>query len=392
MAKQPSAEESAGTTLATRGASDSDGAIEKFKPSDPVGSASNLAKMLESRKASLAAVLPRHLTPERLVKLMLTAVNRQPEILQCTQASVMESVMRSAELGLDCSGTLGEAYIVPFNNKVTIDGKDYWQKQAILIPGYRGLAKLARQSGEISRIEAEVVYANDKFTFRKGLNAVLDFEPFLGDERGNPIGAYALTQFKDGGVQMEFMTVSDIEKVRQTSKAGSDKRTGAPIGVWKKHWSEMARKTVFRRLSKWLPLSSEKFADAIEADNRAFDMEQIDTVLEVESAGGSGNAGLRGKLGVEDGEDEERVIEGSATDVGRGELLPTVGKVLHGIVEGKTGITDSEQRSGIIQRWADAKDIPLDDLALPSDGSEKPTAIIEMAQALKSWELYIRRE
>jgi recombination protein RecT len=68
-------------------------------------------------------MLPKHITPERLFKTLLVAANRNPDILKCTQASVLETINRAAELGLDLSGTLGEAYPVPFNNKVkTRDG------------------------------------------------------------------------------------------------------------------------------------------------------------------------------------------------------------------------------------------------------------------------------
>ncbi|MEM6260471.1 MAG: recombinase RecT [Planctomycetota bacterium] len=208
------------------------------------GSVATLKTMLEGVEQTMANVLPRHLTAERMVKLVLVAANRTPKLLQCRGMTIIESVMRASELGLDCSGTLGEAYLVPY--------KDTCQ----LIPGYRGLAKLARQSGEVKRIEAEVVYEADHFKYRKGAEFVLEFEPSLVADRGEVIGAYALVEFKDGGIQADFLTASDIERVRQMSM-------GRNAGPWKDHWDEMAKKTVFRRLAKWLPLSSEKFDQAV---------------------------------------------------------------------------------------------------------------------------------
>src|SRR5690606_27429219 len=121
---------------------------------------------------------------------------------------------------------------------------DRWVKQCQLVIGYRGLAKLARQSGEIKRIEAEVVYEKDKFVYRKGSTFELDYYPCLEADRGAAVGAYALVQFKDGGIQAEFMPVSEIEKIRARSKAAWD-RNGNPVGPWKDDWAEMARKTVF---------------------------------------------------------------------------------------------------------------------------------------------------
>lgn len=240
-------------------------ATRRYEPMAEVGSVGDLKSMLGQLSDSIRETLPKHVTPERLIKTMLVAANRNPDLLQCTQSSVIETISRASELGLDLSGTLGEAYPVPFNNRV----KDQWFKQCTLIIGYRGLAKLARQSGEIARIDADVVYEHDKFVFRKGTNGCCEFEPNWRGDRGPAIGAYAYTQFKDGGEQYDFMTVGEIDEIRKRSKSGND-RNGNPVGAWKSDWAEMAKKTVFRRLSKWLPLSAEKFQQAIEIDNNDF--------------------------------------------------------------------------------------------------------------------------
>lgn len=234
--------------------------VVRYQPNQPVGSVPTLKSLLGQMSDSLRQVLPRHVTPERVAKLMLVAANRNPKILECTGTSVMETVGRAAELGLDLSGTLGECYPVP-----------YWTKAGMvcqLIIGYRGLAKLARQSGEIARMEAEVVSSHDRFVYRKGAKFALEFEPALAD-RGEPIGAYSLVEFKDGSIQSEFMAVADINVIRDRSKSSHD-RQGNLCGPWASDWGEMARKTVFRRLAKWLPLSAEKFVEAVEHDNDDF--------------------------------------------------------------------------------------------------------------------------
>lgn len=241
----------------------------KFDPLAPVGDSNSLKGLMESQRASLTAMLPKHITPERLFKTMLVAANRNQDLFSCTQMSILETINRAAELGLDLSGTLGEAYPVPFNNRVkTQGGGEIWVKQCQLIIGYRGYAKLARQTGEIKRIEADVVCKNDKFILRKGSNATCEFEPCLG-ERGEPIGAFAFVQFKDDGEQFDFMPVEDIEKIRRRSKSGSNKE-GHAIGAWKTDWAEMAKKSVFRRVAKWLPLSTEKFVRAMEMEGDDF--------------------------------------------------------------------------------------------------------------------------
>jgi recombination protein RecT len=272
----------------------------QYQPQQQVGRVSTLKGLFEQQKDSLAQVLPKHLTAERLLKTLMTAVNRQPELLKCTQSSILESVSRAAELGLEVSGTMGEAYLVPFNNRV---GNE-WYMQATLIPGWRGLAKLARQSGEIRRIEAEVVFENDLFRYRKGSEFTLVFEPDLAGDRGDPIGAYALVEFKDGGVQAEFMPVRDIESIRKRSKSGSDEN-GNAIGAWKSDWGEMSRKTVFRRLAKWLPMSNERFARALEQDNADYDLSNVVSV-EPEQQQGSRTEALEKRLvGQEEGQPDE---------------------------------------------------------------------------------------
>lgn len=64
------------------------------------------------------------------------------------------------------------------------------------------------------------------------------------------------------------MTIEDIEKIRRTSKSGN--KDGAPIGIWKDWYEEMARKTVFRRAAKWLPQSSE-LIDRVFANDDSID-------------------------------------------------------------------------------------------------------------------------
>lgn len=281
-----------------------------YNPMTPIGTPGALKALLESQKGSIAQMLPKHITPERLFKTMLVAANRTPDLMKCTQASLLETINRAAELGLDLSGTLGEAYPVPFNNRAKDgSGRDVWVTQCQLIIGYRGFAKLARQSGEIAKIEADIVCVNDVFTMTKGSNGSCDFAPCLTGDRGDIVGAFAYVRFKDGSEQYDFMATADIEKIRMRSKsgaAGKDSqyaKKGDPMGAWKSDWGEMAKKTVFRRVAKWLPLSTEKFVAAMELDNDAPDL-----LPEVVSAStGTSAADLAARLSAKRSDDQ--VIE-----------------------------------------------------------------------------------
>lgn len=202
----------------------------------------DLQTLLGSPKVQqqFAAALPRvGITPERMTRFALTALNRSPGLLKCSPPSFLGCVVQSAQLGLDPSGITGEAYLVPFKDVCTF------------IIGYRGLLKLARRSGKITEAAAHVVHANDKFEYEYGLDSKLIHKPCEG-ERGDVTHAYAYAKFTDGGRVFEVMTRSDIEKVRASSRASSN-------GPWVTHPEEMSRKTVFRRLAKWLPLEPEDY-------------------------------------------------------------------------------------------------------------------------------------
>lgn len=224
-----------------------------------------LKDLLEKNRGSLATVLPRHLTPERMMKLALVAASRNPVLLQCDQRSILQSVMAAAQLGLDPSGTLGSAYLVPYRNRK----KGTFECQ--LIPGYRGLIDLARRSGEIESIEAHVVFERDHFEIAYGLEPQLVHKPHLGPDPGNVILVYAIARLKGGARQFEVMTRAQVESVRARSRAADD-------GPWKTDFDEMARKTVVRRLCKYLPLSTE-LAEALSLG------EEESPVIEIEPIG-----------------------------------------------------------------------------------------------------------
>jgi len=203
-----------------------------------------LAKHMESQ---ILDVIPRHVRPEAILKSMFIASSRNPAIYKCTQASIAKSIMGAAQLGLDCSGVLGSAYLVPYNNN------KIGAYEAQLIIGYRGLIDLARRSGQIDSIEARCVFENDEFDFELGTDPKIKHKPTI-DEPGDLIAVYAVARIKGQTMpQIEIMSRANIDRVRAQAKAGK-------FGPWVDHYAEMARKTVVRRLCKYLPLSPELIA------------------------------------------------------------------------------------------------------------------------------------
>lgn len=194
--------------------------------------------LFEKAKHQISQVMPKHLTPDRMLKVALSATARTPTLLACSPQSLLLCVMQAAELGLEVGGLLGDAYFVPFKDK------------AQLIIGYRGLIKLARQSGQLASIEAHVVRQNDTFEIEFGLNTKLVHKPCMTAEPGEPVAVYAVAKFKDGAVQCDVMPIHEVNAIRSRSQAGS-------AGPWVTDFAEMAKKTVVRRLCKFLPLSPE---------------------------------------------------------------------------------------------------------------------------------------
>jgi len=218
----------------------------------PASRMTSLKTLLEGQRASIQAVLPRHLSAERILKVALVAASRNPLLLECDAMSILRSVMSSSQLGLEPDGPLGSAYLVPFKNK---NGR----MEAQLIVGYRGMIDLARRSGQIVSIEAHVVREKDKFECSFGLEPRLVHVPDWSDDPGKQIAVYAVAKLKDGGVQAEVMTKHEVDAIRKRSRAGN-------FGPWVTDYEEMSRKTVVKRLAKYLPISVE-LSQALEVDN-----------------------------------------------------------------------------------------------------------------------------
>lgn len=200
-------------------------------------------------KKQFAMALPKHLTVDRFLRVALTAFAKTPKLLGCTGESLTSCLMSCSELGLEPDGR--KAHLIPYWHKKT---KKYI---CTLIVDYKGLVDIARRSGKIADIHADVVRENDKFSYSYGTNEHLEHVPALS-KRGKVIAAYSFVRLKDGSPSFDVMNVEELDAVQKRSQA-------AESGPWVTDKPEMQKKTVFRRHSKWLPVSSE-LRDAVERD------------------------------------------------------------------------------------------------------------------------------
>lgn len=204
----------------------------------------NVKGLLDKYKPQMEMALPKHLNGDRMLRLFMTCIANEPKLLQCTQASLVGSMMQLSQLGLE-PGLLGQAYLLPFRN--TKKGT----MEAQIIPGYKGLLKLARNSGQISTVNARAVYTQDDFEYSFGLVDKLHHIPT--EEPVTPADlthAYAIVKMKDGGVQWEVMNRREVLEVKAGSRAANN-------GPWVTHEAEMWKKTALRRICKLLPASVE---------------------------------------------------------------------------------------------------------------------------------------
>jgi len=191
-------------------------------------------------KSEIAKALPRHLTPDRFLRIALTALTKTPKLADCTPESLCACLITLSSLGLEPDGR--RAHLIPYGTTCT------------LIVDYKGLAELVLRSGDVSRLHADVVCENDEFDY--DLGAIRRHKIDFKKPRGDAYAAYALAEMKTGQIAVAVMSRDEVEGIRKRSRSGSS-------GPWVTDWNEMAKKTAFRRLSKWLPLSPD-IRDAVE--------------------------------------------------------------------------------------------------------------------------------
>lgn len=265
-----------GTNLAQR--------VEQNAQSNGAAKAPTVYSMIEAQKSEIARALPKHMDADRLARIAITVIKQTPALGNCDPISLVGALMTCSQLGLE-PGPLGEAYLVPFGRQVTF------------IPGYRGLIKLAWQSGMLEEITAKVVRERDHFEYSFGLNAKLEHVPARG-ERGAVTDVWALAKFKNGGHAYEVMSVADVEKIRARSKASKS-------GPWVTDWDAMAKKTVIKQLMKFVPLSPE--------------LHNVATAALLDGTTRTDLGSAVGEITPAPGDYE--VIDGEVVDTGTGEVL-----------------------------------------------------------------------
>ena len=236
----------------------------------------SMQSYIKSMEGEIKKALPSVITPERFTRIILSAISVNPKLGGCTPASFLGAMMTSAQLGLEVNTPLGQAYVLPYNNKGVMEA----QFQL----GYKGLIDLAYRSGEVEVIQAHVVYANDDFECEYGLEPKLTHRPADRD-RGDAVKVYAMFRTKSGGFGFEVMSMEDVRK----HAAKYSKAYNSSFSPWKTNFEEMAKKTVLKRVLKYAPLKSDFVRAAVQDETvkkgLSADMYDVpaETIIDVEA-------------------------------------------------------------------------------------------------------------
>lgn len=245
--------------------------IEEAAPASapaPAKRDKTVADLVLASRDQFALALAGNIDPDKFTRVAITTLRTTPKLAQCNEMSLLGAFMACAQLGLEPSGPLGHAYLVPFGKEVQ------------LIVGYQGLIELAYRSGRVMSIVARPVHENDEFEFEYGLHDKLRHVP-APTNRGAMTHVYAVAHLAGGGVIPVVMAKVEVDAVKARSP-GAKK----PDSPWKSDYEAMAMKSAVRRLFKWLPSSVESHA-ALGADEGvvkgvASSLEELPEVIDVE--------------------------------------------------------------------------------------------------------------
>lgn len=229
--------------------------VEQIKP---------LPVQLKDKEAQFTAALPAHIPVERFMRVVLTAIQNNPALAKADRPSLWNACMRAAQDGLLPDGR--EGALVIYKTKVN----NQWIAKVSWMPMIAGIRKKVRNSSEIATWDVHAVHARDAFEFELGDDPFIKHRPFLGGDPGPSVAFYSVATLKSGEKSRDVMMRHEVEYVRDTfSKKDSE---GKPSPAWRNSFDEMGKKTVARRHSKVLPMSTD-LDDLLRRDDDLYDMD-----------------------------------------------------------------------------------------------------------------------
>ncbi len=199
-----------------------------------------LRALFESRREALATVAASNIDPERVFAAVLQQVSRNDDLMRIAvdnPLSIYRAVHLAASWGLEPTGSIGGAHLVPYGKEVEV------------IADYRGLIKLAQRSGLVTKVIARVVRERDTFSVEQGTTERLVHVPYLDGDAGAPTHVYCVITLRGGDTQFDWDTWAWVQSIKRRSRAKS--------GPWTTDEVEMAKKSIIRRGLKLAPQAVE---------------------------------------------------------------------------------------------------------------------------------------
>ena len=210
---------------------------------------------LDARAAALVELLPDEAAALRFRRVVIQALGKNPDLLQCTPDSVVGAVFEAAAMGLEPTGAAGGAHLVPYNVNIGTKQNPHYEKRAQLIPDYRGIIRLVTKPGsDVISMEARVVKEGDLFEYQLGSDAWVKHTPSLAAGRSGKATThvYSIARLRAGGPPL--VDVEDRAGIERIQKRGKGSSTFSP---WDSDWDEMGKKSLIKRHAKVLPVRPE---------------------------------------------------------------------------------------------------------------------------------------
>lgn len=204
------------------------------------GKPMTLEVLLDRAKGEIAKALPFQMPVDRLYRVAITTVRKNPGLQDCNALSIVACVIQGAQLGLELDGVLGNAYMVPYSNEANFQ------------IGYKGLIALSYRSDRISRIDAKWACEGDQFYYEYGTNAhIVHIPKSESDVRTH---YYCIVYLSDSSFIFLVMTKEDVDKHRDKYSRAAQSEKKSP---WDTSYDAMALKTVIRQTLKTTPISTD---------------------------------------------------------------------------------------------------------------------------------------
>lgn len=207
-----------------------------------------------SRQLCALTTAQKSISAATIIRQGMLELRSDKRLQACTPDSVYQAITEAVRCGLEIGGHLGYAYLIPYNNECTLQISS------------QGEIELVRRSGQLAAIRAVAIRAKDQF------DTTCDppkhtFDIFSTD-RGEIVGFYAVAKLTNGGATWEFMNRVEVDGIRDAAPGykTAKKYNKEKDSPWATNYEEMGKKTVMKRLSKWLPKSITPNASDMAAD------------------------------------------------------------------------------------------------------------------------------